>query len=243
MLISQASDASLSSIVSAPIRVHERSDDVDVGTLRPGEHATIASAVPRRKAEFATVRACARAALGELELPGTEAEGLATTPILRGPRGAPVWPAGVVGSMTHCEGYRAAAVALTTAVAGIGIDAELHAPLPEGVVDMVAHDRERDELRRLAALDPGIAWDRLLFSIKESVYKAWFPLMHRWLGFEDVRVEIDQHARSFVAHFCVPGPVVRGRQVSHLRGRYAADADLIIAVVVLPAVDGDLARW
>ncbi|WP_306332212.1 4'-phosphopantetheinyl transferase [Streptomyces sp. KL109B] len=71
-------------------------------TLSRQEEALIARAVPKRRNEFTTVRACAHDALAGL--------GLAPVPLLPDERGAPGWPPGVVGSMTHCPGYGAAAV-------------------------------------------------------------------------------------------------------------------------------------
>ncbi|MGI8331412.1 4'-phosphopantetheinyl transferase family protein [Actinomadura scrupuli] len=148
--------------------------------LFPAERELIRRSVDKRRREFTTVRWCARRAIEDL--------GGAPAPILHGERGAPLWPDGIVGSMTHCDGYRAAAVAHRADVLTIGIDAEPHAPLPEGVHESIALPAEthREDVLRRAA--PDIHWDRLLFSAKESVYKAWFPLTHRWLGFEQADV-------------------------------------------------------
>ena len=144
----------------------------------------VQGAVDRRRAEFATVRSCARTALAKLGVP--------PAPILPGERGAPQWPAGVVGSMTHCDGYRAAVLARREQAASIGVDAEPHAPLPDGVLRLVARPEELDQLQRLAeCCEPEQHWDRLLFTMKESVYKAWFPLTGRWLDFQQASVRID----------------------------------------------------
>jgi 4'-phosphopantetheinyl transferase EntD len=88
----------------------------------------------------------------------------------------------------------------------IGIDAEVHEPLPQGVVELVSITPERARLRRLAADEPGVCWDRLLFSAKEAVYKAWYPLTLRWMGFEEADVELDASGR-FSTRLLVPGPV------------------------------------
>src|SRR6266851_1633075 len=71
--------------------------------LLPAEAAAIATANPARRTEFAAGRAVARAALAGLDVPAG--------PILPGRAGEPRWPDGVVGSITHCAGYRACAVA------------------------------------------------------------------------------------------------------------------------------------
>jgi 4'-phosphopantetheinyl transferase EntD len=96
----------------------------------------------------------------------------------------------VAGSITHCEGYRAAGVARTTAIATMGLDAEPNEPLPDGVLDVIALDSERARIAELSAAEPAVRWDRLLFSAKESVYKAWFPVAQRWLDFEEATLSL-----------------------------------------------------
>lgn len=207
-------------------------DRPDAG-LFPQERAVVSGAVPRRKAEFATVRACARDALAAL--------GRAPAPLLPGEYGAPVWPDGVVGSMTHCAGYRAAAVARGDDVAALGIDAEPHDALPARVLAAIARP---EELGTLAALPTagGVAWDRVLFSAKESVYKAWFPVARRWLGFKEATVVIDPDG-TFAACLHTEGPELLGRPLTGFRGRWAASDALVATAVavernVLPALRG-----
>src|SRR6202034_758387 len=125
-----------------------------------------------------------------------------------GARGEPRWPAGVVGSITHCAGYPACAVARTVDLVTVGIDAEPNEALPSGVLAEDASTRERERLRELARHEPAVCWDRLLFSAKEAVYKAWFPLAERWLGFEDATVSIDPAQGTFEARLLVSGPLV-----------------------------------
>jgi 4'-phosphopantetheinyl transferase EntD len=191
--------------------------------LFPEEEAVVARAVAKRRNEFATVRACARAALAQLGQP--------PVPILPGTRGAPIWPAGVVGSMTHCDGYRACALALGSAVRAIGLDAEPDQPLPAGVLGLVSLEPERD---MLAALPPGPHWDRLLFCAKESVYKAWFPLALRWLDFAEAEVALLPDG-TFTARLLVPGPTVDGRELTGFTGRWLASRGLLVAAIVVPA--------
>lgn len=194
--------------------------------LLPAERAAIATAAPKRRREFAAVRACARRALADLGLP--------PSPVPPGPAGEPSWPSGVVGSMTHCQGYRACAVGRAAEFAVIGIDAEPHAPLPGGVLGMVTSGEERGALTELAAAGPGTCWDRILFCAKEAVYKAWFPAAGRWLGFSDADVRIDP-AGAFHARLLVPGPVLAGRPLTGYDGRWQVTGDLITTAVVVPA--------
>ncbi|CAG6399113.1 4'-phosphopantetheinyl transferase superfamily protein [Streptomyces cocklensis] len=157
-------------------------DELDLAPLHPEESAAVARAVAKRQREYTAGRACARAALARLGAP--------PGPLLRDPhRGAPLWPTGVVGSITHCDGYRAAAVARSTDILTLGIDAEPHDRLPEGVLDaIVATDTERAALASLTQRAPAVHWDRLLFSAKETVYKAWYPFHRRMLGFNEAEL-------------------------------------------------------
>ncbi|WP_442811678.1 4'-phosphopantetheinyl transferase family protein [Streptomyces sp. NBC_01288] len=121
-------------------------------------------AVPGRRREFAAVRACARRALASLSAPSAA--------ILPDERGAPVWPYGFTDSLTHCAGYRTAAVAGVTDLMSMGIDAEPHAPLPQGVLPHIASHTERRHFATLSSISTHCHWGRLLFCAKESLYKA-----------------------------------------------------------------------
>jgi 4'-phosphopantetheinyl transferase EntD len=137
--------------------------------------------------------------------------------------------------MTHCAGYRAAAVARDRDVLTLGLDAEPDDRLPEGVLNAIATADERARLCALAAAAPEPSWDRLLFSAKESVYKAWFPLTRRWLGFEEAAITINPSDGTFTARLLVPGPVLDGRQLTGFTGRWLARHGLVLtAIAVLP---------
>jgi 4'-phosphopantetheinyl transferase EntD len=192
--------------------------------LYPEEAALVAQAVDKRRREFAAVRACARRAMEKLGVP--------PQPVLPGDRGAPRWPEGLTGSMTHCDGYRAAALVRTADLVSLGIDAEPHAPLPDAVLPAVSLPGERQRLAQLTARQPGVQWDRLLFSAKESVYKAWFPLTRRWLGFEDAFVELHRDG-TFSARLLVPGLEVAGRPVRVLEGRWLAADGIVVTAIAL----------
>ncbi|MFB7045819.1 4'-phosphopantetheinyl transferase [Streptomyces microflavus] len=155
-----------------------REETVPDGTLFPEEEELIARSVAKRRNDFATARACARRAMGRL--------GLEPVAVLHGKRGMPLWPDGIVGSLTHCDGYRAAALARAADVLSLGVDAEPHAPLPEGVGELVVRPSERERFAASRTGEGGgIHWDRLLFSAKESVFKTWYPLTLTELDFDE----------------------------------------------------------
>ncbi|MEV4494353.1 4'-phosphopantetheinyl transferase superfamily protein [Micromonospora arborensis] len=192
----------------------------------PGEEDLIAKAVEVRRREFVTARRCAREALARLGHP--------PAPIRPGPGRDPQWPTGVIGSITHCRGFRAAAVAPRTILTGMGIDAEPHEPLPEGVQESVTAPGESEMLTALTAASPGVHWDRLLFSAKESVYKVWYPLTGRWLGFEEARLSIDPTAGTFSVRLLVDGARRdSGPPLIRLAGRFLVARGLVVTAVVL----------
>ncbi|MGH3694400.1 MAG: 4'-phosphopantetheinyl transferase family protein [Pseudonocardiaceae bacterium] len=224
-------------ILPAGVASAEAFDDPPDAVLYPEEAEVISRAVDKRRREFRTVRHCARRALSQLGLPPVA--------VVPGERGEPQWPAGVVGSMTHCGGYRAAAVARSNRLRALGIDAEPHEPLPAGVLDVISLGEERDHLSRLAA--GAACWDRILFCAKETVYKAWFPLTHRWLGFEDAAVTINPvaikpatvnpgettAAGTFSVRLLVAGPTIAGAELTRLDGRWLCADGLVLTTIAL----------
>lgn len=188
--------------------------------LLPEESAQLGWAVENRVREFATARMCARRALERLGVPPTA--------IMRGPHREPIWPSGIVGSITHCSGYRAAAVAAKSRVLTVGIDAEIHQELPTGVLAEVTSASERC---RLAEHPGGIHWDRLLFSAKESVYKAWFPVTGVWLDFEDVEVSFMPRKGAFCARLLVSPSVLVAGGLLGFTGRFMVRDGLVLTAI------------
>jgi 4'-phosphopantetheinyl transferase EntD len=226
-LLSSAGDIMIEPILPAVVAAVDTFVDPHDATLFPEEQLLIAKAVPKRRAEFTTGRWCARQAMNRL--------GRRPAPIPPGPRGEPQWPAGLVGSITHCTGYRCAVVAETDRVTTLGIDAEPNEALPNGVLESVSLLEERPRIEALCREFPAIHWDRLLFSAKESVYKAWFPLTSRWLDFEDANVVIDPTGGRFTAQLRVTGPQVNGRKLTGFTGRWLVHNDLIVTSIAVLA--------
>lgn len=220
----------LERILPASVTVVATQEDRDA-SLYPEEEAAVEHAVEKRRREFTTARACAHEALALLGHPHQ--------PIPAGPKGEPLWPAGIVGSITHCDGYRACAVARAGDLVTVGVDVEPNQPLPDGLLGDIALPKERELLRDLSLRAPGTHWDRLLFSIKESIYKAWFPLAERWLGFEDAMVSIDLQRGSFSAYLLVPGPLLDGLELRGFNGRWLAANGLVMVAIAMPTADSE----
>ena len=176
-------------------------DPPDLAPL-PEEEPLIARSVAKRRNEFITVRHCARLALEELGVP--------PVPILKGEKGEPCWPDGVVGSLTHCEGYRGAAVGRHAPCAR-----SASTPNPTMCCRTACSTRSACPTNgpRSAALPAGLHWDRILFCAKEATYKAWFPVTKRWLGFEDAHIVFTVDDSADGGRFRIPHPDRRCRRV------------------------------
>ena len=195
------------------------SDEVDRSPhLLPEEEDVLGPVSDMRRREFTLGRACARQCMLALDRE--------MAPVLIGAGREPLWPAGLVGSITHTGSFAAAAIAPTTVLRGVGLDAEPHAPLPRGVLERISTVGERSWVHRV---DPGVLPHpgRLLFCAKEATYKVWYPLAHRWLEFGDVSIEFDESSDRFRAHVLVDGPF------RELDGRYTIVDGLIIAGIEL----------
>jgi 4'-phosphopantetheinyl transferase EntD len=162
------------------------------------EASQMASAVERRRLEFARGRFCARAALRRLGVPDA--------PLLSGSQREPLWPAQVVGSITHTQGLCVAAVALRSRYAGVGIDVELDEPLTPAVAERVASDAETSSLGAM----PELLAARLVFSAKEAFYKCQFYRTRQFLDFFDVSIELAAQGEFSVELRVDAGPLTRG---------------------------------
>jgi 4'-phosphopantetheinyl transferase EntD len=233
----------LGMILPAWVQSEECFGDPPGGVLFPEEEKVIAHAVAARRRDYTTVRSCARACLARLGYP--------PVPILTGVGGAPMWPDGIRGSMTHCAGYAAAAVGTTPRISTIGIDAEPDAPLPDGVLNVVATQTEQCRLpvmrpetvegrdstdsARIATqrMPDSPNWDRLLFSAKEAVYKAWFPLVGGWLDPQETEILFHPLDQTFTAMLCRDGLIINGRQVHQVHGRWTRKQGILATAVVV----------
>jgi 4'-phosphopantetheinyl transferase EntD len=153
------------------------------GTLvvHPLERRAVQAAVPKRRLEFLTGRTCARIALRRL--------GIEDAPLLPGLDRAPLWPEGVVGSITHTDGYCAAVAAPRRLFASIGIDAQALGAVTCSIWPLVFCSAELGHLER-AGSEERARQAGLLFAAKEAVFKFQHPLTGRMIAFRDVAVRI-----------------------------------------------------
>lgn len=167
--------------------------------LLPGED--LPQAVPRRLSEFSAGRAAARVALGRPD-----------QALPMGPDRAPVWPAGSLGSITHCAGLCLAIAARSADFQGLGLDAE-----PEVALDPALWDQILRPDEQAAGLPPPGLTVLAHFVAKEASYKAQYPLSRQLFGFQTLRLRFA--GDRFQAEFTEPvgrfprGHLLHGRMI------------------------------
>ncbi len=166
-------------------------EDVFSGVVFP---ASLASAVRKRRLEFAAGRHCARQALGRFS------QRDAARSIPSGSAREPLWPAGIVGAITHTHGFASAAVARSRDARGVGLDAERWIPdeTAERLCGAIAGEAELARIARATGWSVARALT-LAFSAKESVFKCYYPEVRRYFDFRDVAVISVDPLRSELA--------------------------------------------
>jgi 4'-phosphopantetheinyl transferase EntD len=158
--------------------------------LFPAEEAAIAKAVRKRRIEYAAGRHSARLAMERL--------GHTATAIPSGVDRMPIWPKGLVGSITHSANWCAAVVAPSEIYRAIGIDME-----PVGAVapDLASTILRADEVREInqATCSDHIDWITLYFCLKEAAYKVFYPIWRQVIDFHQMRIFLHPNRQSFSA--------------------------------------------
>lgn len=199
---------------------------VDDGSIEVSE-AEMAQLHPRavddRRAAFRAGRAAGHDALASM--------GCDDGPILVGLQREPVWPMGVVGSISHAWGVGVALVAPAGSTDGVGIDVEAIRPAPE-LYDQVPRPEERSWLDAIVDVRERDAAVLELFSAKESIFKAFFPRVGELFGFE--AASLVRSPSGFIGALVMPidaeYPPDRSFEVTCLR-----NDDLVVTWLILPS--------
>lgn len=158
------------------------------GQMYPEEKAAVDGAVAWRIREFQAGRLLARDALSQL--------GIKDYPLLNDGNRVPIWPKGVVGSITHTREYCAVAVSTSPSIKGLGVDAEIISRLKMDLWEKICTPNEIHDLDSLNS-DDAQKMATLIFSAKESFYKSQYRLSHMFVGFQDAETAIDTEGRTF----------------------------------------------
>ena len=191
--------------------------------LWPEEAAAMARATAHRRSEFAAGRAAARAALRGI--------GLVPFAIPMAVDRAPVWPRGVVGSITHHDGQCLAIAARNQRLAGLGLDLETRADLPGDLWAEILSDAEMGWLGLRDVGDRGLL-ARIIFSAKEATYKALYPITGQVVGFDAMTIRADTDTGRFTARLAMRfGNYDRG---TVLRGHILQSRTHVVTALALP---------
>jgi 4'-phosphopantetheinyl transferase EntD len=227
-----APDAWIGDLFAAPVLTGSLAlDAADPGALAPAEAALAARFAPARLRAFAAGRQCARALLAAL--------GAGVPALLVDGHRAPIWPEGIIGTIAHDAGLAVAAVARRGVLRGLGVDLEPDEPLSEPVRRRVCTP---GEARALAYVDDTEAGRRakLLFVVKEAIYKCVHPLVRAPLGLRDVEIELDFAGGRFHARALPHAPEAAAALVGAIEGRFARRGGRFLAGATLraPAAPG-----
>jgi len=140
-----------------------------------------------------------------------QAAGLPAVALPIGADRAPVWPDGVIGSLTHSRTLCLAVAGQAGALSGIGIDLEPATSLERNLWDSILLPEEQIDLMRAPAAQRGLL-AKMIFSAKEAAYKAQYPTSRTLFGFEVMVIAVMDD--RFVALFRDPiPPFVAGQRI------------------------------
>jgi 4'-phosphopantetheinyl transferase EntD len=151
--------------------------------LLPAEALLANTWAKKRIDDFSTGRYCARAALKPF--------GFGAFEILKGADKEPLWPPGIVGSISHAEGLVGAVVADARNVLSIGLDIENLGRVKDEMWYLLFTENEQAFLKGFEVIER-IFQTTLLFSLKESFYKFQFPFSKTFLNFTDVEIYLEE---------------------------------------------------
>lgn len=190
------------------------------GPLFAAEEAALIQTAETRRREFGAGRHHARTALRQLGCPDR--------PIPRAEDRRPLWPGGYVGAISHSRNFSAAIAAPASAYLGLGLDLELATPLEPEHHRFIARPEERAALAKPIHTPEGrLDRAKLVFSAKEALFKAVYPITRQWFGFQEATLEIDPATYRFTACLHIPG-------LPHLHGCWTVAEGHVLTTVTLP---------
>ncbi len=212
--------SSLSSLFRSPVQIREAPVRLADAELHAEEFACICNAAHKRRAEFATGRILAREALMAIGVPAGA--------LVSNANREPVWPCGVVGSISHSEDYCFVAVARMPPLYSIGVDVENIRSLDLSTSKLILTSGEESWLRKQpSAMRDGLTV--LIFSAKEAFYKCQYTITNSFLDFHEVELTPDLAQGSFEAQVRKDWPA----RVARLPGRFVFRENKVFCAVEL----------
>lgn len=208
---------------AAEVAVAQGDPSTMTAALYPVEQSFVSCATEPRRREFAAGRALARQAMASLGLPPAA--------IPARPDRAPVWPDGIIGSISHCDHWCVAAVARQSdSCRSIGIDVEPATPLDKGLLDIICSKKEMDWLE-MQPVQERLLLAKVIFSAKESFYKSQYPLSRQLVDFHAVSIMLDLSHSSFAA--CVETDLAPLAAGQNLEGHFCLTSGFIATAMTL----------
>jgi len=216
-----AADSSLHLAENIGLAIVSREDGANY-TLHPEEVRILSPrACGRKRVEFALGRAAAHFALKQIGFENPP-------PVLRGQEGEPIWPDGIAGSITHCHPWSVAVAVKCSNRLAIGVDLETVEGIQgTDISDLICGEAELNWVRG------GDFQERLtmIFSAKEAIYKAFYPLCRRYIDFKEVELSWFPEQYRFQGEFLAPfGPNLPQRRVCAVHCR--CHAELVFSCLI-----------
>jgi 4'-phosphopantetheinyl transferase EntD len=213
-----------SRLFDAPVGTAEMDPRSSGSALFPEEETAIAGAIPKRRLEFTAGRTCARRAMAAIGEPPRPIPQLADR--------APLWPQGLVGSISHANTWCAAAVArISDGVIALGLDIEPYEPIKHDLLRIICLPEERDFIDSHPVEERGLL-AKTIFSAKECAYKCQYALSRTFLGFHAMRILLNPPGNTFLAVFQrdAGAAFAAGQE---LPGRFLVDQGYVATAMVL----------
>jgi 4'-phosphopantetheinyl transferase EntD len=189
----------------------------------PGAAGQAPDGAERRRREFEAGRFYARSALSTL--------GCADAALTVGEDRAPIWPSAFAGSISHCDAFCGAVVAERRSFSAVGFDVETAEPLDRPLCELIAVAEEIEEATRALSVLPDKA-AKLIFSIKEAVFKAYWPATGKFLDFHDVFIGFGASLSHFEARLISDdAPDLRGHRTFY--GRHGEVLGVVYSIVLI----------
>jgi 4'-phosphopantetheinyl transferase EntD len=200
--------------------------------LHPEEVPATANMAALRRLEYTAGRKAAHGAMDQLSIHDQ--------PVVNGADRAPVWPEGIVGSISHTSDYCVAAAAYSNDIHTVGLDIEPKRALHPELIYQICNREERVWLAEQPVEQQGYL-ARLIFSAKECAYKCQYPLTKKLFGFKALNIDLDLEEGRFGATFVQPvGLFCMGCK---LRGQFYIGHDIIMTTMAVePVVRAPLDR-
>lgn len=160
--------------------------------LYPEEEKCISSARLKRRKEFTAGRQGARQLLRRY--------GINNFPLLQGDNREPIWPKGVIGSISHCDNFCVVITSKSTRIRGLGVDIEPYDSLSRDVEDLICTMAEKKWIESMSMEAESVHWSKIIFSAKESSYKCIYPLVKKFVDFQEAEIKLDYKMNKFDVH-------------------------------------------